>query len=312
MYNCAYQEIPDRKLPNMLTRSYRRDFLKATTASLLAAVPALPNAPKIKVGAHPWVYAAPLPGYDITPVLDQIFGDLSYAGVDGVELMDTAVRHADVVPRVRELSRRYSLPVIGASYQAPMWNREKHAEIVEDAGAVIGRTAEVGGHTLGTSVGDARRKKTAAELDAQAEMLRKLMEICVANGVVLNLHNHIYEVQDGEYDLRGTLSRIPDAKLGPDIDWLVTAKVEPVNFIHRYGGRIVYAHLRDRKADGVWPESMGEGAIDYGPIGRAFREANFSGTLAIELAHPAGFKPTRPLRESFKLSREYVRRVMGY
>jgi len=264
------------------------------------------------VGAHPWVYAAPLPGFDITPVLDRIFADLSYAGVDGVELMDTALRHADVVPRVRDLSRRYSLAVIGASYQAPMWNREKHAEIIEDARAVIGRIAEVGGRTLGTSVGDARRKKTAAELDAQTEMLRKLTEICVANGVILNLHNRIYEVQDDEYDLRGTLTRIPDAKLGPDIDWLVGAKVEPVSFIHRYGGRIVYAHLRDRKADGVWPEAMGEGVIDYAAIGRALREVNFSGTLAIELAHPAGFKPTRPLRESFKLSREYVRRVMGY
>jgi len=296
----------------MTIRSTRRDLLKAATASLLAAVPALPEGPRIRVGAHPWVYAAPLPGYDITPVLDRIFADLSYAGVDGVELMDTALRHADVVPRVRDLSRRYSLPVIGASYQAPMWNREKHAEIVEDARAVIGRIAEVGGHTLGTSVGDARRKKTAAELDAQAEMLRKLMEICVANGVVLNLHNHIYEVQDDEYDLRGTLTRIPDAKLGPDIDWLVGAKVDPVSFIHRYGARIVYAHLRDRKADGVWSEAMGEGAIDYAAAGRALHDVKFSGTLAIELAYPAGFTPTRPLRESFKLSREYVRRVMGY
>jgi len=296
----------------MTIRSTRRDFLRATTASLVAAVPALPDGPRIMVGAHPWVYAAPLPGYDITLVLDRIFADLSYAGVDGVELMDTALRHADVVPRVRDLSRRYSLPVIGASYQAPMWNREKHAEIIEDARAVIGRIAEVGGHTLGTSVGDARRKKTAAELDAQAEMLLKLTEICVANGVVLNLHNHVYEVQDDEYDLRGTLTRIPDAKLGPDIDWLVGAKVDPVSFIHRYGARIVYAHLRDRKADGVWSEAMGEGAIDYAAVGRALHEAKFSGTLAIELAHPAGFTPTRPLRESFKLSREYVRRVMGY
>jgi hypothetical protein len=99
----------------MTIRSTRRDLLKATTASLVAAVPALPDGPRIMVGAHPWVYAAPLPGYDITPVLDRIFADLSYAGVDGVELMDTALRHADVVPRVRDLSRRYSLPVICAT-----------------------------------------------------------------------------------------------------------------------------------------------------------------------------------------------------
>ncbi len=67
----------------MTKRLNRRGFLHATTASLLAGVPALPKAHKILVGAHPWVYAAPLPGYDITPVLEQIFADLSYAGVDG-------------------------------------------------------------------------------------------------------------------------------------------------------------------------------------------------------------------------------------
>src|SRR5579871_248510 len=95
----------------------RRDFLRSAS-SLMATVPGFAKSSAVRVGAHPWVYAAPLPGFDITPVLDRIFADLSYAGVDGVELMDTALRHADVVPRVRDLSQRYNLPVIGASYQA--------------------------------------------------------------------------------------------------------------------------------------------------------------------------------------------------
>jgi hypothetical protein len=34
--------------------------------------------------------------------------------------------------------------------------------------------------------------------------------------------------------------------------------------------------------------------------------------VAIELAHERDFKPTRPLRESLKISREYVRRVMSW
>jgi hypothetical protein len=32
----------------------------------------------------------------------------------------------------------------------------------------------------------------------------------------------------------------------------------------------------------------------------------------IELAHEKDFKPTRPLRESFRISREFVRQSMGY
>ncbi len=287
----------------------RRSFFQIVAAG--AATSALAST-KVKVGAHPWVYAAPLPGYDITPVLEQIFSDLAGAGVDGVELMHTALRHADAVPRIRELSKKYGLPVIGTSYEAPMYDRSKHAEIFADASAVIERAAQVGGKTLGTSVGDAGRKKTPAELDAQADMVRKLTKVCEDHGVVLNLHNHMYEVRDGEYDLKGTLARIPDAKLGPDIDWLVGAGVNPVDFLHRYASRIVYAHLRDRKSNGEWVEAMGEGNIDYAAVGRAFHEINFAGTLAIELAFPKGLTPSRPIRESIRMSRGYVRRTMGY
>ena len=93
-------------------------------------------------------------------------------------------------------------------------------------------------------MGDAGRKKTEDELDAQAELVRRLRTVAQKHGVVLNLHNHIYEVKDNEYDLRGTLARIPDAKLGPDLDWLTGAGVNPADFIRRYSGRIVYMHIR--------------------------------------------------------------------
>ena len=34
------------------------------------------------------------------------------------------------------------------------------------------------------------RPKTAEQLDAQAELLRKLITLCNDHGIVLNLHNH--------------------------------------------------------------------------------------------------------------------------
>jgi sugar phosphate isomerase/epimerase len=138
------------------------------------------------------------------------------------------------------------------------------------------------------------------------------MAICADHGVVLNLHNHTYEVSDNEHDLRGTLERVPEVKLGPDFNWLLRAGVDPVDFIRRHGRRIVFAHLRDQKADGKWPEAMGEGAMDYAAIGKALRDAGFAGDLAIELAHESDFERTRPLRESLKLSRAYVRQTMAY
>ena len=70
-------------------------------------------AENVVVGAHPWVYAATQPQCDIYPILDQIFADMSYAGLDGIELMHTALRPDGAVERICELSEKHSLPVIG-------------------------------------------------------------------------------------------------------------------------------------------------------------------------------------------------------
>jgi sugar phosphate isomerase/epimerase len=288
--------------------SNRRQFLASLTsfASVFAA------GQKVLVGAHPWVYAAPRPKNDIYGILDQIFADMSYAGMSFIELMHTALEPDDAVERIRELSGKHKLPVIGTSYTGEMWNRNESTRILEYTDRMTERLHEIGGRTIGTSVGNARRRKTEQELDTQAEVLAKMIKQAQREGIVVNLHNHIYEVENNEYDLKGTLARVPDAKLGPDIDWLVGAGVDPVDFITRYGDRIVYAHLRDRKSDKVWSEAMGEGSIDYSAVSKALHKQNFAGDLAIELAHPRDFQLTRPLRDSFKMSREYVKRVMAY
>lgn len=264
------------------------------------------------MGAHPWVYAATRPNNDIYGILDQIFEDMSYAGMDFIELMNTALEPDDAVERIGELATRHNLPVIGTSYGADMWKRDEHGRILDYAGRMIERLGQLGARVIGTSVGNARRPKTEEELDAQADILREIITLCETSGIVVNLHNHTYEVANNEHDLKGTLARVPGARLGPDLDWLVGAGVDPVDFINRHGDRIVYAHLRDRKTDGVWSEAMGEGSIDYAAVATALRQHNFVGDLAIELAHPRDFQITRPLRESLKMSRQCVETVMSY
>ena len=302
------------------TRISRRRFLNTTVAAIGAAGCTRPSraftAPaentKILVGAHPWVYAAKQPEYDITPILDEIFADMRWAGIEAVELMHAALFPDDAVERIVRLSEKHGLPVLGTSFGGNMWDRARHDEILRESELVITRLAELGGRTLGTSVGYAGGKKTPEQLDAQADLLRKIMAICEANGVVLNLHNHTYEVENGLHDLKGTLERIPDVKLGPDLNWLVRGGVDPVRFIRAYGDRIVFLHLRDQKADGKWSEAMGEGDMDHVAIGRALHDINFKGDAVIELAHEPDFERTRPLRESLKMSRQFVKETLGY
>ena len=267
---------------------------------------------KVTVGAHPWIYAAKLTDYDITPALEQIFQDIKYAGFDGVELMHHPLRSHHTTLVIKEKVARYGLPVIGTSYGADMWDKSKHTEILEEAENIIKNLAEVGGRTFGTSVGNAPAPKTEVQLDAQAELLQKLIGICNDHSVVLNLHNHTYEVKDNMHDLKGTLKRIPDAKLGPDLNWLLRGGVDPVKFIKQYNDQIVFLHLRDQYDNGKWSETLGEGDVDFSAIGTELKKIDFSGDIVIELAHENDFVPTRPIRDSLKMSREFLKNSMGY
>jgi sugar phosphate isomerase/epimerase len=268
---------------------------------------------KAKISGHIWVYAsAHPPTWDATPDLERIFSDLHQAGLDGVELMEVILRHDDAVEHLGRLQKQYELPVTGSSYGAAMWDAAKHTEILADATLVVKRLGQLQGKTLGISVGDAGRVKTESELDAQAQLLRKIIAICDDSGIVLNLHNHTYEVANGMHDLKGTLARIPDIKLGPDLNWLVRAGVDPVWFIKTYGHQIVYMHIRDQYQDGTWTEYVGQGVTDFPAIAAALRGIDFRGRAAIELAFPAHYVPKYPLTEDWKRSREYVQTVFGW
>ena len=295
----------------------RRCFIKASALALTSLSGCtldlqFLSGKKVKVGAHIWVYAAKMPQYDVTPILSQIFADLKYAGLDGVELMHDILRKDETVEQIAELSEKHELPIIGTSFYGDMWDRTQHQAVFDDAKLVIENLAALGGTTFGISVGTAPAKKTEQQLDDQALLLRRVMAVAKANGIEPNLHNHTYEVVDNLHDLKGTLARIPDAKLGPDLNWLVRGGVDPVWFIRKYGRQIVFLHLRNQYKNGRWSESLGEGDMDYPAIAKALREVNFNGTAVIELAHESDFEITRPLRESWKLSREYVREVLGY
>ena len=267
---------------------------------------------KIVVGAHPWVYAATLPDYDVSPVLSQIFSDISYAGFDGVETMHQPLRSNVYTKQIGELIDQFRIKLIGTSYGADMWDKDKYNEIYEDVDLIFTNMASVGGRTFGVSVGEpAGREKTEAEFDNQADLLKKLITLGEKKGIVLNLHNHTYEVSNNMFDLRGTLKRIPDIKLGPDLNWLLRAGVNPVDFIREFRKQIVFLHLRDQLSDGKWPESLGEGNVDFREIAGVLKEIGFEGDAIIELAHENGFVPTRPLKESLKMSRDYLKQTMG-
>jgi sugar phosphate isomerase/epimerase len=265
----------------------------------------------VKVDAHLWVYASRFPpGWDCTPILDDVFSDLKWAGYDKIELMEAILRHEGSVQRLHDLVGKHGLPVTGTSYYGDMWDKTQQQHIAEDMELVLERLHAVGGTMIGLTVGDAKRTKTEDELDTQAETLQKIIALCKKWNVAPNLHNHTFEVINNLHDLNGTLKRVPELKLGPDLNWLVRAGVDPVWFIKQYGDRMVYMHLRDQRADGKWTEAVGEGVMDFPAIAAALKAIKYSGRAAVELAFDE--PPKNTLREDWKWSRVYVKKVFGW
>ena len=300
----------------------RRKFIQNTSLSLLGLALSQKGTSKslikgnirkkITVGAHVWVYASTQPGFDVSPILSQIFSDVAYAGFDGVETMEHPLRSSVYTKQIKELIDQYKIKLIGSSYGADMWNKDKSNQIYEDVDLIFGNMASVGARTFGISVGEpAGRKKTENEFDTQAALLKRIISLGEKRGIVPNLHNHTAEVENKMYDLRGTLKRIPDIKLGPDLNWLLRAGIDPISFLKEFRKQIVFMHLRDQLSNGKWPESMGEGNVNFKEIAAIINEISFEGDAIIELAHENGFVRTRPLKESLKMSRDYMRKTMG-
>jgi sugar phosphate isomerase/epimerase len=299
-----------------MQQTSRRQFLK-TSGNLAGALmfsqlfTGCGNSSNVRVSGHLWIYASKFPpNWDSTPVLEKVFSDFKYAGIEGVEIMEVNLRHPDVISNIGSLIAKYNLPVTGTSYNGDMWDKSQRNRILEDVELVVGNLHDLGGTNLGITVGDAGRLKTTEELDAQADVLIGILKICENNEVLANLHNHTFEVEDDLYDLKGTLQRVPDIKLGPDLNWLIRGGVDPVDFINTYGDKIVYMHIRDQTKDGTWTEAVGEGVTDFPAIARALEEINFKGEVAIELA--SHVPPKKEMRENWKASREYVREVFRW
>lgn len=304
-----------------MNRHSRRKFIKASGciagATVLGSL--LPERlfgagisnNSVALSGHVWVYASKFPpDWDCTPILDQVFSDFKYAELEGVELMESIIRHDDFVSRANDLIQKYDMPVTGTSYYADMWDRSKQQEILEDVALIVERLREVGASTFGITVGDAGHIKTEEELDAQGDLLKLVLEVCEKNKIQANLHNHTFEVANELHDFKGILERVPDIKLGPDINWLIRGGVDPVWFINTYGDRMVYLHIRDQDARGKWTHAVGEGVTDFPAIAKALKKAKFKGRAAIELAFE---EPVQgDIKDDWKKSRNYVRKVFGW
>ena len=104
----------------------------------------------------------------------------------------------------------------------------------------------------------------------------------VAAGFQFGYHNHDFEfvaLEDGSYPIEHIANASDDINLELDLAWIVVAGLDPVEWINKYSGRIIAAHVKDRAPDGEnadesgWAD-LGHGRIVWPPIVAALKAAN--------------------------------------
>lgn len=264
----------------------------------------------IRIAAHPYGYVRAVADRDLYGAADRIFADLADAGYDGIELMHTMLEADEAVDRLAALSDEHDLPVIGSSFGGQMWDPAQSEEIAARTERIAEQIEALGGHHLGISTGSTGELKTDEQLDTQAGLVRRMIDTCQHRGIIVDMHNHTYELQWDMHELRGMIERLPDLKLGPDLNWARRAGVDPLQFLRTYADRIVFLHLRDQTGE-LWPQALGEGDEDWEAVAAVLDEIDFSGWVAVELAHEAEVELTRPMRENYRLSLQHLRRAFG-
>jgi sugar phosphate isomerase/epimerase len=95
-----------------------------------------------------------------------------------------------------------------------------------------------------------------------------------------------------------------------DFHWIWRGGGDPYDYLEQYVDRVGGLHLRN-SVDGVWCEELGEGDLDHHRLERVLYEHGFAGPIIVELALEEGTPSTRPLVESQRISRDYVKTVFG-
>lgn len=223
--------------------------------------------------------------------LEGVLKAVSDAGYDGVEL---AGRYGRTGEEMRILLKKYGLTPISAHIGLGAAMDEKELKEYKEIGieyAVIPMTPQPT---------EENKDEILSNLAAAAENLKEF-------GFFPGYHNHDYEFKislDGETWYDTLTDAVPNMMTELDLCWLEVGGGDPVEYIHRFKGRVKLLHLKDfvghghlLKPDGTPPavplsegldfdqRAVGDGVLDLESIIAA---AEKCGTewLIVELDEP--------------------------
>ena len=233
---------------------------------------------------------------------EEALRDVAAAGYEGVEIFDGNLRQYEDRPEVlEELLADTGLQLVAAYtggnliyreiLAEELWRIRKAAELASRFGAkhlVVG-----GGAQRHDGIRDDDHAILAASLD-------QVVAIAEEHGLTASYHPHLTTIVESPDQIEAVFSR---SRIGfcPDVAHLTAGGGDPAALIRRYADRVVYAHLKDFRADPFAFLPLGTGSIDFPAVIDALREAGLDDWVAVELDAFDG----RPI-EAARSSRAYL------
>jgi len=271
---------------------------------------------------------------------EQVLAEIAQAGYDGAPASPRSGRSAEeTVERYARHRLRPAPGYLGAAF----WEKDQREQILEQARRLALFTRQVGctelyvaaagfdyvtpgGHTRSQVAGHVSPEDalSADEYKRFAEMLNKVGETTLKEGVRSCFHNHVGSVIETREEIDGLYSLV-DRDLvcqGPDIGHLAWAGVDPVQFCRDYADSIKSLHLKDINPEvlekgreekwdyrtfsekGIFTE-LGEGFVDFPAIFGILRDTGFQGWVIVET--DVTQRPTA--LESATISRNYLKSI---
>lgn len=230
---------------------------------------------------RPWLQT--MSPEDFTSHLPATISHIAEAGFSGFEapLIRLPLESSSTFRRM--LAASGGIRLCGAHAGGRWWVPDiaAHIETLTRRAAAL---PEVGCSQLVVSLQEAPAHPTEEDLTCIAANLGALAESCRrAAGVRVGFHNHAAELADDARILAAIVDRCDpdDIQLAADLGWVAYAGVDVRAFIHRFGDRLAYLHLRDITPEKHFVE-VGRGALDYPGLLRALEAEQFDGWLVAE------------------------------
>ena len=233
----------------------------------------------MKLGANSVLFG----GFD----METAFKYTALCGYDGIEIsaIDGMSQHLvldrwrECVPAIRELSKKYSLPVL--AMEQPSQDGAKMEAAMQAA-------VEIGCPVI--NCGPGGKSDDEATLQQSIESLGKLAERAAHYGVTLCVKAHVGAAVYNTPTTLRVLEAIQSPAYGLDMDpsHIYRADEDPVEALRSVVRRIKHVHIRDckgRQRNPGTPEMQANGRGDINLLGyvRVLHESGYTGPLDLEI-----------------------------